>query len=369
MLKSFFEIVKEDIKSRARLGLLNIGNYEVETPAFVPLGSQTDLKDAVGSELKFWGAKMIAVDSFQLFVRPGDQMISKAGGLGPYLGFRGPVLSDAGRFRPGAGMLAFKFFETGIFFQASGADALRLFTPEQSIQTQINLGADIITTLACPEQSGGKIEARKAADFTFSWAERAKRMFEKIKPTACTAPKIFGAVAASDILENIITDAAKLRELDFDGYSFTFSPDPIKTLADLEEEKPRHLCDAAMPELIVRSIAAGIDTFDSNLPVELAQTGRLFVNMKPDGYGILDVRNKKYAQDPVPPDNTCNCYLCLHHNLSELHRLILQSDIAAKRLSVIHNFRFYFNFLEKVRRAIKYESFDDLLASYRQTET
>lgn len=373
----FFEIEKKDANTDARLGKITTRHGEFATPAFLPWGGKDTLKAAHAPELRFWGAPAVLVDAFVLSDRPGESAIAGAGGVHNLLGWKGPIFADSGRFADKKAKEV-KFFESGIFFQPASGRVMQIYTPEQSLQTQSILGADIALLQSCPsrlfrEKSG----LRQSVELTVLWAERGRRQLEKNRRSLPNfSLKIYATVQGGASLELRLQCATELNKTEFDGFAIadlfggTGDKKALKFLkpifAALDQAKPRHVYEAGEPEIIARAVAAGADSFDSTQPIEMSAKGRLFIFDKTGGFELLDINKKKYRNDPQPPDNTCNCYVCLHSSKGELYRQFLQNDPLAMRMALMHNFRFYFNLMEKIRRSIKYESFSEFLKTFKK---
>ncbi len=432
---NFFEVLKKDPNTKARLGIINTAHGPVSTPAFLPIGTHGSVKAVTTEELKFWGAEMILANTYHLWLRPGDALIHKAGGLHKFIGWDGPVLSDSGGFqvfslgeksdtnirmhtnvtnsghsREDSHHSSRSLIPTlkritiqGIEFQNELDGTLHLLTPESSMQIQSNLGSDIDLVLAdVPGLPASEERIKKSLALTLHWAERAKRHFEKIlKGSLNPGQKLFGIVQGGDIPELREKSVKELQAIGFDGYGIGGlavgeAPEIMykvleSTLPFLEEEKPRHLLGVGYPEQIIKAVSLGIDTFDCVLPTRNARHGELFVNQKGsrplsqslsitwreefpspgDGeglrersnfYQILKISNEQFKEDFTPVDNTCNCYLCLHHNRAYLRHLFMTHEPLGIRLTTMHDLRFYLNLMEKIRRAIEFDSFSALIS-------
>ncbi|MBI4050810.1 MAG: tRNA guanosine(34) transglycosylase Tgt [Candidatus Doudnabacteria bacterium] len=407
---SFFEILKKDAKSRARSGVLNTAHGQVHTPAFLPIGTRGSVKAVTAEELKFWGAEMILANTYHLWLRPGDALINKAGGLHKFIGWDGPILTDSGGFQvfslgekarkrpingratdPTNGSMPIyrpilkKISEAGVEFQNELDGRSHLLSPEISIQIQSNLGSDIALVLDdVPGLPATKSRIQKSLDLTIKWAKRAKAHFDKIRAGSINpGQRLFGIVQGGDFEDLRKQSIKALQEIGFDGYGIGGLAVGEEaevlykvlgfTVPHLEEEKPRHLLGVGYPEQIIRAVSLGIDMFDCVLPTRNARHGQLFVTKKnalsfskegeggSSSYEIITITNNKFVEDFTPVDNTCNCYGCLHHNRAYLRHLFMTKEPLALRLATMHNLRFYLNLMEKIRRAIEYGGFEELM--------
>ncbi|MBI4049828.1 MAG: tRNA guanosine(34) transglycosylase Tgt [Candidatus Doudnabacteria bacterium] len=406
---NFFEITKKDENSPARAAILHTAAGRVHTPAFLPIATRGGVKAVTMEEVKFWGAEIILANTYHLWQRPGDNLIRKQGGLHKFIGWSGPILTDSGGFQvfslgekrhvplpknpllerggwPEAGRgrdahgRVLKISAKGVLFHSDLDGATRELTPEDSLNIQSNLGSDIALVLDYfPAYPFTKEGMRKAVQLTLQWAERSARHFEKIRAAGVNpAQRLFGIVQGGDFADLRKLCAEKLRAMDFAGYAIggVAVGEPIDamyravemTVPHLEEDKPRHLLGVGTPEQLIGAVARGCDLFDCVLPTRNARHGTLFINNKNEGgYSILNIDNASFAEDGTPVDNTCNCYLCLRHTRAYLRHLFATRDPLAVRLATMHNLRFYLNLMEKIRRAIEYDTMSELLGGFRRS--
>ena len=417
---NFFEIKKKDEKSPARLGLMRTAHGEVHTPAYLPIGTKGSVKSVTAEELKFWGAEMILANTYHLWLRPGDALIHKAGGLHKFIGWDGPIFTDSGGFqvfslgekrsvvairqltekqtqgiatrskgaRPPAERagndwqaepvpVLKKISEAGVEFRNELDGATHILSPEASVQIQSNLGSDIALVLDdVPGLPAKKDRIRKSLDLTLRWAERAKAHFEKIKDTSINPNQhLFGIVQGGDSEELRQKSAGGLQKIGFEGYAIgglavgedaeTMYKVLGLTVPHLEEEKPRHLLGVGYPEQILKAISLGVDTFDCVLPTRNGRHGQFFINRKSGGYEVIDITKKQYEEDFTPVDNTCSCYGCMHHNRAYVRHLFAAREPLGIRLATMHNLRFYLDFMEKIRRAIEFDSLAEMMENYK----
>lgn len=387
-----FELLKRDTSTKARLGIINTAHGPVRTPAFLPIGTRGSVKAVTTEELKFWGAEMVLCNTYHLWLRPGDLLIRKAGGLHKFMGWEGPIFTDSGGFQVFSlgekSKKTLKMSDHGVEFRDELEGKTRVLTPEESINIQANLGSDIALVLDdVPGLPADEKRLGKSLDLTLRWAERAKRHHERVlKNSVNPGQKLYGIVQGGDIEQLRKRSVAELRKLDFDGYavgglavgeSAEIMYKVLNfTVPHLEEDKPRHLLGVGTPEQIVEAVARGIDTFDCVLPTRNARHGMLYINSKTSPlsppheegmkgevssfYDVLNITNSRFADDFTPPDNTCSCYLCLHHTRAYLRHLFQTGEPLAIRLATMHNLRFYLDLMARIRRAIEFESFAEL---------
>ncbi|OGE83319.1 MAG: tRNA guanosine(34) transglycosylase Tgt [Candidatus Doudnabacteria bacterium RIFCSPHIGHO2_01_FULL_49_9] len=385
---AFFDIIKKDEKSRARLGVINTAHGPVKTPAFLPIGTRGSVKAVTSEELKFWGADMILANTYHLWLRPGDTLISRAGGLHKFMGWDGPIFTDSGGYqvyslgekikggpanrRGDSGPILKKIDEAGVEFQNELDGATHVLSPEESIQIQSNLGSDIALVLDdVPALPATEKRLKSSLDLTLRWAQRAKAHYEKIVGDSVNpGQRLYGIVQGGDLEELRKKSAQGLQKIGFDGYGIggLAVGEDAKTLykvlgfiiPHLEEDKPRHLLGVGYPEQILKAISLGLDTFDCVLPTRNARHGQLFINKKSSKFGdydLITITNAKFKEDFTPADNSCSCYGCLHHNRAYLRHLFMSGEPLGIRLATMHNLRFYLDLMDRVRRAIEFDSF------------
>lgn len=412
----FFEVLKKNSVSQARLGVIHTPHGPVKTPAFLPIGTKGSVKTVIAEELKFWGAEMILANTYHLWLRPGDALIHKAGGLHKFIGWEGPIFTDSGGFqvfslgekrnnpsqppltlrggvpplrvRGGEGELRTvnrglvpilkRITDAGVEFRNELDGALHLLTPESSIQIQSNLGSDIALVLDdVPGLPAEKKRLEKSLDLTLRWAARAKAHYEKIKSSGINpAQRLYGIVQGGDFEDLRKKSVEGLQKIGFDGYGIgglavgedvsTMYKVLEFTVPLLGEDKPRHLLGVGYPEQIIKAVGLGVDTFDCVIPTRNARHGELFVLDKGDkGYRVIKITNEQFKEDFTPVDNTCNCYGCTHHNRAYLRHLFAAGEPLGIRLATMHNLRFYLNLVEKIRRAIEFDSFAEMVDNYK----
>jgi len=413
---AYFEILKKDEKSKARNGVLHTAHGDVQTPAFLPIGTKGTVKAVTSEELKFWGAEMILANTYHLWQRPGDGLIYKAGGLHKFMNWKGPIFTDSGGFQVQSLAKFKKVMEAGVLFNFDMDGRQEILSPEKSVQIQANLGSDI--SLILDDFSGVPFEyeqSKISTELTNRWAERAIREHlnimthgDPINP----GQKLWGIVQGSNFQDLRKISAQAMAKFGFEGFAVggvATVDEPFEemmkaiewSIAHLPEEKPKHLLGVGTPYDIVQGAARGCDTFDCVIPTREARHGRLYVShafhserVQPreesinsdvsrslrsssdalgvsrdgtivEGYATIDIRLEKYKEDFTTIDNTCDCYLCLNHTKSYLRHLFAAGEPLATRLASMHNLRFYLNLMKKIRTAIQYDYFNEMAANYK----
>lgn len=388
----YFEIEKSDAKSKARNGIIHTAHGDIHTPAFLPIGTKGTVKAVTSEELKFWGAEIILANTYHLWQRPGDTLIYKAGGLHKFMNWKGPIFTDSGGFQVFSLAKMRKVGEAGVVFQFDMDGRTEILSPEKSVDIQANLGSDI--SLILDDFPGYPFEYERSKEsiaLTKRWAERAIKEFQKIVldgDPINPGQKLWGIVQGASFPDLREQSAKDMVNLGFEAFAIggvaVGEPHSEMMLAveavipHLPETSPKHLLGVGTPYDIVQAVARGCDTFDCVIPTREARHGRLYVNSKIqnlksksgteeqiEGYNTMDIKLEKYKEDFTPVDNTCDCYLCLNHTKSYLRHLFASGEPLAIRLATMHNLRFYLNLMKKIRTAITYDYFEDMVENYK----
>ncbi len=394
----YFEINKSSSSSGARTGVIHTAHGDIKTPAFLPIGTKGAVKAITTEELKFWGADIILANTYHLWQRPGDALIYKAGGLHEFMNWKGPIFTDSGGFQVFSLAKMRKVLEVGVLFQFNLDGREAVLSPEKSVQIQANLGSDI--ALILDDFPGFPFEyerSKKSITLTKRWAERAVKEHEDILKNGDPinpGQKLWGIVQGASFEDLRKKSARDMVKLGFEGFAIggVAVGEPQKemlkavsyAISYLPENSPKHLLGVGTPSDIIQSVAKGYDTFDCVIPTREARHGRLYINHKQqitknkqisnsksqtknpkEGYSTIDIRLEKFKEDFTPVDKACNCYLCLNHNKAYLRHLFATGEPLAIRLATMHNLRFYLDLMEKIRKAIEFEYFDEMVKDYR----
>ncbi len=385
----YFEIIKSDKSSKSRTGIIHTAHGDVKTPAFLPIGTKGAVKSVTSEELKFWGADIILANTYHLWQRPGDALVYKAGGLHEFMNWKGPIFTDSGGFQVFSLAKMRKVMEVGVLFQFDLDGRSEILSPEKSVQIQSNLGSDI--ALILDDFPGFPFEyerSKESIELTKRWAERAIKEHKKILEIGNPinpGQKLWGIVQGASFKDLREQSAKDMVSLGFEGFAIggVAVGEPHEemmkavsyTVPHLPENSPKHLLGVGTPFDIIQAAALGCDTFDCVIPTREARHGRLYVSTqytvgskqgKKDGYSTIDIRLEKYKEDFTPVDNTCSCYLCLNHTRGYLRHLFATGEPLGIRLASMHNLRFYLNLMEKIRTAITYDYFDDMVKCYKE---
>lgn len=382
----YFEILKKDEKSRARNGVIHTAHGDVRTPMFLPIGTRGTVKAVTSEELKFWGAEMILANTYHLWQRPGDALIYKAGGLHKFMNWKGPIFTDSGGFQVYSLAKMRKVMEAGVLFQFDLDGKQEILSPEKSVDIQANLGSDVALILDdFPGYPWTHQRSLESIQLTKRWAERAIKEYQKIiidGDPINRGQKLWGIVQGASFEDLRKQSAQDMVALGFEAFAIggVAVGEPHEEMMKaveaaapfLPENSPKHLLGVGTPFDIVQAVARGCDTFDCVIPTREARHGRLYVSSKQtadggqkEGYQTIDIRLEKYKEDFTPVDNSCNCYLCLNHTRAYLRHLFATGEILGIRLATMHNIRFYLNLMAKIRAAIEYDYFDQVVQDYK----
>ncbi|ADC89282.1 queuine tRNA-ribosyltransferase [Thermocrinis albus DSM 14484] len=345
---------------RARRGILFTPHGEIHTPVFMPVGTQGTVKAMIHRLLEEIGTQIILGNTYHLYLRPGVEVIKKAGGLHNFISWRKPILTDSGGFQVFSlsrgrkdGRARVKVREEGVEFRDHLAGDLHFFTPELVIKIQEAFGSDIMMPLdECVEYPTTYAYAKEALERTIRWLDRSISAKERQDQA------LFGIVQGAFFEDLRRESALRTVERELDGYAIggLSVGEPKNMMYDITElvceylpwEKPRYLMGVGLPEDLLEAIDRGVDMFDCVAPTRFARTGTLFTS-----YGRLNIRNERFKKDFSPPDPQCDCYTCKNFSRAYLRHLFQSEEISAYILNTIHNLYFYHKLMEGARRAIE----------------
>ena len=353
----YLEIKHIDKTTGARYSVLHTPHGDVELPAFMPVGTLATVKGLSPEELKEMGSGTILSNTYHLSIRPGADLVAKAGGLHKFMNYDGPILTDSGGFQVFSLGELRKITEEGVHFKNHLNGDKLFFSPEVSIDIQEKLGADIIMSFdECMPYPVSYEYAKKSMERTLRWAARGKAAHKR------NDQALFGIVQGGEFTDLREECAKKLVEMDFPGYSIggTSIGEPkdvcFKMVADavryLPADKPRYLMGVGSLDYLLEGAALGVDMFDCVLPTRLARHGALMTHR-----GRVNIRDAKYKEDFSPLDPECDCYCCKNYTKAYLRHLYVCDEIFGKRLLSIHNVRFLISVMEGARKAIQEDRF------------
>ena len=360
-----FEIIQEQLSSKARLGRVETDHGSLSTPAFLPVGTQGTVKSVTPEELAEIGVEAILGNTYHLYLRPGHETIRKLGGLHTFIHWERPILTDSGGYQVFSLADHRKISEEGVNFHSHLDGSLHFLGPEMAMQIQRSLGSDIAVVLdECIPYPSPYEYAKASTSLTTRWAKRCLQVREENDPA-------FFAVVQGGMYRDLREESAQsLVELGFQGYAIggLSVGEPKSTMLDVLEwttpflprNAPRYLMGVGTPEDILRGVMLGIDLFDCVLPTRNARNGMLFTSS-----GKVSIKQAQYAEDGAPVDEACGCYTCRHYSRAYLRHLYLAKEILSSRLNTIHNLYYYTHFLKKIRDAIQ----EDRLLDFYKTHT
>ena len=350
-----FTLHKQD--GLARRCTLTLAHGEMQTPAFMPVGTYGTVKAMSPIELKEIGAHIILGNTFHLWLRPGLDVIAAHGGLHKFMGWDGPILTDSGGFQVWSLGAMRKISEEGVKFRSPINGDSCFLTPEESMRIQKVLNSDIVMIFdECTPYPATHKEASDSMQLSLRWGKRSKDAH------AGNSNALFGIIQGGMFEDLRDISLAELNELDFDGYAIGGlsvgepKEDMLRILAHtapkMPQNKPRYLMGVGTPEDLVDAVSAGIDMFDCVMPTRNARNGWLFTQ-----YGDVKIKNAFYKQDVKPLDDDCNCYTCQHFTRAYLHHLHKVGEILGARLNTIHNLHYYQVLMQGMRDAIEAGTF------------
>jgi queuine tRNA-ribosyltransferase len=350
----------------ARRGTLTTAHGEIDTPAFMPVGTYGAVKAMSPAEVRGTGAQIVLGNTFHLWLRPGLDVIAAHGGLHRFMGWNGPILTDSGGFQVFSLGELRKITEDGVAFQSPVNGDPCFLSPEVSMDIQRTLNSDIVMVFdECTPHPATSEQARDSLRLSLRWAERSKRAH------AGSTNALFGIVQGG-MYESLRDESlAGLVDLGFDGYAIGGlsvgepKEDMLRilrhTAPQLPASRPRYLMGVGTPADIVNAVAAGIDMFDCVLPTRNARIGWLYTSE-----GIVKLRNARYRTDLAPLDPACECYTCTNFSRAYLHHLQRVNEILGSRLNTLHNLTYYQRLMREIREAIAAGRYAELAGQYTQ---
>ena len=375
-MEKTFELLAEDSQSKARRGRLTTAHGVIETPAFIPVGTQGSVKAVSPRELHELNAQIILGNTYHLFVRPGLDVIKHFGGLHKFMNWDGPILTDSGGYQIFSLAKLRKITEDGVEFQNHVDGTPAFITPEIAMEIQATLGSDIAMVLdECAPYPCDYEYAARSAEMTTRWAKRCKQTVEadvspaNTKTAAATAATtarqlLFGIVQGATFDDLRQQSAQAVVDLDFDGYAIggvsvgepeeemmraVESAEPF-----LPKNQPRYAMGLGTPPQLLEMIARGMDMFDCVLPTRLARNGTAFTTT-----GTVNLKNAEFALDKSPIEENCVCYACSEFSRGYIRHLIKAEEILGLRLITLHNLHFYLDLMKRTRAAIAFGNFSE----------
>jgi len=353
-----FAVLHTSPSACARLGLLSTSHGEIDTPAFMPVGSQGTVKGLDPKEVRECGFDMILANAYHLFLRPGHELIESHGGLHDFMQWPGAILTDSGGYQMVSLADLCEVTEEGVGFRSHIDGEWHLLSPEKSIAIQVALGSDIMMVLDhCPTFPCTESQAREAVQRTTRWAKRCAMVPRKAHQW------LFGIIQGGVFAQLREESTQELVNLNMDGYALgglslgeekPAMLNMIETVVDrLPPGRPRYLMGVGLPEDIVEGVARGLDLFDCVIPTRHGRTGWLFTST-----GKVLIKQARYTRDPDPIDAECGCPVCQRFSRAYLRHLFLSHEMLGVRLNTVHNLWYYGSLMKGLRQAIKENQFE-----------
>ncbi len=360
-----FEITSKCSKTNARTGLMKTRRGSIRTPVFMPVGTQATVKTMTPEELKEIGAEIILSNTYHLYLRPGEEIISEAGGIHEFMNWDGPVLTDSGGYQVFSLGKMRDIDEKGVTFRSHLDGSKHYFTPESVMNIQRALNSDIVMAFdECTPYPCSEGYAKKSMERSLKWAQECKIHNQHNNDQA-----LFGIVQGGMYPEIREKSAMETVKIGFPGYAvgglsvgepFELMKDMLEvTTLHLPENKPRYLMGVGSADYIVEAIYHGIDMFDSVLPTRIARNGTAMVRE-----GRLVVRNAKYSRDFSPIEDNCDCYTCQNYSRAYLRHLVKANEILGFRLLTWHNLYFLVKLISEIHGSIQKDEFLDWRESF-----
>jgi queuine tRNA-ribosyltransferase len=352
-MSGHFTVLNTDANSHARLGRLVTEHGIVETPAFMPVGTQGTVKAVLPRDLREMGCQILLSNTYHLYLRPGQGIVQQLGGLHRFMGWDGPILTDSGGYQVFSLAATRKISETGVSFQSHLDGSTHVLTPEKAMEIQAALGSDVAMILdECIPPGASRAYVEDSTARTIRWAERCARARRR------GGQLVFGIIQGGifeDLRRGCVT---AMSSMGFDGFAvgglgIGEGEELLRsvsgfTAALLPADRPRYLMGVGRPQDIIAAVRAGFDMFDCVIPTRNARNGTLFTSQ-----GKLSIKRAEFATDPRPADEQCGCYTCRHFSRAYLRHLYVSGEILASQLNSLHNLYFYHRLVERCREALR----------------
>ncbi|MBA3640297.1 MAG: tRNA guanosine(34) transglycosylase Tgt [Acidobacteria bacterium] len=364
----------------ARRGEVHTPHGVIQTPAFMPVGTRGAVKSVTQRDLEDLDAEIILGNTYHLYLKPGDELIARAGGLHKFIGWNRPILTDSGGYQVFSLAAMRRITDEGAQFRSHLDGSLHLLTPERATDIQARLGSDIAMVLdECVASTADPADAREAMERSVKWAARSRRRLLQLRTDAVDDVVVtnqgqaqFGIVQGG-VHPGLRTESAQATiDIGFEAYAIgglsvgetaeVMYEVVAHTAPLLPADRPRYLMGTGMPDDLIECVARGIDMFDCVLPTRNARNGQLLTSRGP-----LVIKNARYAEDSLPPDPGCGCYTCRHFSRAYLRHLYIAGEMTAATLNSIHNLYFYLDTMRRIREAIVFGTFEQLRQEFHQT--
>ena len=356
-MSNTFNVLHQDASSRARLGSLKTVHGEIETPIFMPVGTNATVKAMTPADLMAVNAQIILANTYHLYLRPGHRLVEKMGGLHRFMNWERPILTDSGGFQVFSLGELRKIDENGVKFQSHLDGSYHILTPELAIQIQEALGADIIMCFdECPPATADYEYVRRSLELTTRWAQRCKDAHNR------EGQQLFGIIQGGMHHDLRARSLNEICSIGFDGYALgglSVGEEKEQMYGVMEccaplmpQDAPRYIMGIGAPEDLIEAVWHGFDMFDCVMPTRNARNGMLFSSQ-----GRINIKAKIYEEDEGPLDPECGCYVCRNYSRAYLRHLYRAGEILSSNLNTYHNLYYYLDLMQRVRKAIRDDSY------------
>jgi len=369
-----FELTDTD--GNARAGVLRTPHAEIQTPVFMPVGTQGTVKTLENRDLENEDYRIILNNMYHLYLRPGVELIENFGGLHNFTGWKRGILTDSGGFQIFSMTGLTKVKEDGVRFQSHIDGSYHFFSPERAVEIQYRMRPDIIMAFdECLGYPASDAEIEQSVALTLKWAKKSKEEWTRRVETdsdADTAPAIFGIIQGGVDVGLREYSTAETVKLNFPGYSIgglsvgepksLMWPALEACIPGLPDDKPRYMMGIGTPADIVEAVARGVDMFDCVMPTRNSRKGTVFTRR-----GKLALKAAYFADDQKPIDPDCDCYTCKHYSRALLRHLFNAGEVTSMRLATIHTIHFYKQFMDEIRNAMLNGTFESYRENFHKT--
>jgi len=355
-----YDLLQQDSNSQARRGRIYTQRGEIDTPTFMPVGTQGTVKGMLPEALKEIGAQIVLANTYHLYLRPGHKLIQQLGGLHQFMHWDRPILTDSGGFQVFSLGALRKITEEGAAFQSHLDGSKHLLTPELSVEIQLALGSDIVMVFdECIPHPAERAYIVDSTNRSTRWAQRCRKVLREGSKSA-----LFGIVQGGMELDLRKQSAEQLREIGFEGYALgglsvgeetSLMYDMMEySLPLLPVDRPRYVMGVGTPENLLEGVARGCDMFDCVMPTRNARNGVLFTS-----FGKISIKRAQYRDDERPLDPDCQCYVCRNYSRAYLRHLYTSKEILASVLNTHHNLYYYQQLMAEIRQALENGNFTE----------
>ncbi|MGM0419898.1 MAG: tRNA guanosine(34) transglycosylase Tgt [Bacillota bacterium] len=360
-----YELKNRNKSSQARTGKVYVNGRMINTPAFMPVGTQATVKTMRPEDLVACGAEIILANTYHLYLRPGEDLIAKAGGLHKFMNWDGLILTDSGGFQVFSLSDLNEIKEEGVYFQSHLDGSKHFISPEKSIEIQRALGADIVMAFdECAPYPADYEYVEESLARTLRWAERCQEAM-----LGAEKQHLFGIVQGGAYSDLRKLSARETVKLDFPGYAIgglsvgeetEVMQEMLEvTIPELPSNKPRYLMGVGTPEDLIEGVRRGVDMFDCVMPTRIARHGSIYTST-----GRITIRNATFSEDFTSPDPDCDCYVCKNYSRAYLRHLLNRNEILGVMLTSYHNIYFFLNLMRELRQSINDNKFDQFTEKF-----